>query len=38
MKHIKTLNTKKFTEHNAKKVDVVNVRHPASLLARLLVQ
>ena len=38
VKHIKTLNTKRFTEHNEKKVDVANVRHPASLLARLLVQ
>ena len=37
MKHIKTLNTKSL-QNTMKKVDVVNVRHPASLLARLLVQ
>ena len=33
MKHVKTLNTRKL--QNTEKVDVANVRHPASLHARL---
>ena len=36
MKHIKTLNTKKLTEHCEKKVDAVSARHPASPHVRLL--
>ena len=36
MKHIKTLNTKKLTEHCKKKVDAVSARHPASPHVRLL--
>ena len=34
MEHIKTLNTKNL-QNTVKKVDVVNVRHLASLLAKL---
>ena len=34
MKHIKTLNTKKITEHSKKKADVASVRHPVSLHVR----
>ena len=37
MEHIKTLNTKNL-QNTVKKVDVANVRHPVSLLARLPVQ
>ena len=38
MKHIKTLNTKKFTEHSKKKVDVANARLHVSQLVKHPVQ
>ena len=37
MEHIKTLNTKNL-QTRLRRVDVANVRHPVSLLARLPVQ